>query len=124
MNRYEAIQKFFEGFNVPAYAESAVPAQAKFPYLTYNLVDGDFMSGEVAMNVNLWFYTDSEAKPNALAAELARAIGYGGRLLTFEGGAVWLKKGSPWCQNVPDDSGDEKVKHRYLNVDLEFLTME
>lgn len=123
MNRYQAIQSFFSGFGIPAYAESAVPAQADYPYLTYRMVDGDFLSGVVPMEVDLWYYTDSESKPNSKVSEIAQAIGFGGKMLIFDDGAICLRKGSPWAQSVPDDAGDEKVKHRYLNVDVEYISM-
>lgn len=122
MNKAQAIYKFFSGFEIPAYAATSVPAQAEFPYLTYELVDGDFASGETTMTVHVWYYTDSEAAPNQKVFEIAQAIGYGGRLLKYDGGAAWIKKGSPWAQSVPDQD-NEKVKHRYLNVDVEYMSM-
>lgn len=124
MNKYEAINKFFSGFGIPAYPVGSVPTEPKFPYLTYQLPTGDFQSRETAMEVNLWFYTTSEADPDLKADELKKAIGYGGRLLTFEDGAVWIKRGSPWCQAVPNESGNSMIKRRYINVDLEYLTMD
>lgn len=123
MNRYEAIQEFFETLGIAVYPDSSVPAQAPYPRLTYSQVDGDFLSGEIAMSVDVWFYTESEATVNAFTSKMADAIGFGGKLVGFDDGLIWLKKGSPWCQNVPDDSGDDKVKHRYLNVTLEYITM-
>lgn len=122
MNRYQAIQQFLESFDIPAYVESSVPSEAEYPYLTYTLPENDNMGGEVSMNVNVWYYTDTETKPNQKVFEIAKAIGYGGKLITFDDGAVWLKKGSPWVQNIPSESNN-KIKHRYLNVDLEYLVM-
>lgn len=124
MNEQEAIYQFLAGFGIPAYAVSAVPSEPKFPYLTYNLVTGDFLSGEVPMEVNLWFYTASEAAPDKKARELSKAIGYGGKILPFDGGAIWLKRGSPWCQNVPEGTGNSMVKRRYINIDLEYISMD
>lgn len=74
------------------------------------------------MLVNVWCYTDSEAEPNELVRRIGNAIGFGGKLLPFDGGALWIKRGSPWAQTVSDE-GDNAVKRRYLNVDVEFLTM-
>lgn len=122
MNRHQAIYQFLSGFDIPAYASGSVPAEAEFPYLTYEMVDGDFLSGEVNMTVHVWYYTDTETAPNQKVFELSKGIGYGGKKLNFDDGAVWVKKGSPWCTNVPDENS--KVKHRYLNIDLEFITMD
>lgn len=121
MNKAEAIHKFLSGFGIPAYAESSVPAKAKFPYITYALVVDDFSSGEVSMPINVWYYTDSERIPNAKVNEIAEAIGYGGKLITYDGGAVWIKRGSPWCQSISES--ERKVKRRYINLDLEYISI-
>lgn len=123
MNKYQAIYQFWNSFGIPAFAVSAVPAQEKFPYITYTLSEGDFMSGETSMTVDVYYRTDTETEPNQKVFEIAKEIGYGGKILPYDGGAIWVKKGSPWCQSVHDED-DEKVKHRYLNVDLEYITMD
>lgn len=91
------------------------------PYLTYDLVTSAWEEGEVSLTVNLWYYTTSEAAPNAKARELSQAIGRGGTLLPCDGGAIWLKRGSPWCQSLHDDA-DTRIKRRYINVTAEYLT--
>ena len=48
------------------------------PYLTYDYVVGAWEQEEVAITVNLWYYTESEAVPSAKANELSAAIGIGG----------------------------------------------
>lgn len=124
MNKYEVINEFLSGFNMPAYAVGSVPSTPEFPYLTYQLLTGDFMSGEMAMEVNLWFYTASEAAPDLKADEIKAAIGYGGKMLVYDGGALWIKRGSPWCQAIPDEAGNKMIKRRYINIDLEYITMD
>lgn len=121
MTKGAAIQEFFSRFDMEAFAAASVPEDVTFPYLTYELVLDSVGGGETSMTVNLWFYTDSEAIPNAKAQEIAEVIGLGGVTLPCDGGYVWLKRGSPWCQSVPDDTAPN-VKRRYLNVTAEFLT--
>lgn len=116
-----AIHQFMSGFGMPAYAAAATPSGAGFPYLTYDLVLGGWMQGEVNMPVNLWFRTDSEAVPNAKVREIADAIGLGGVTLPCDDGMLWLKKGSPWAQAVRVEGEDEKIKRRYVNVNVEYL---
>ena len=118
-----AIHQFMSGFGMPAYAATATPSGAEFPYLTYDLVLGGWMQGEVNMPVNLWFRTDSEAVPNAKVREMAEAIGLGGVILPCDGGMLWLKKGSPWAQAVRVEGEDDKVKRRYVNVNVEYLVI-
>ena len=50
-----------------------------------------------------------------------RWAGRGGILLPCDGGAIWLKRGTPFSQNMGDES-DDMVKRKYLNLVVEFLT--
>lgn len=119
-----AIYTFLSGFAIPAYAASSVPDQAAFPYLTYDLVIGEWEQGEVNMTVNVWYRTESEAQPNAKVREIGTAIGLGGVTLPCDGGMLWLKKGSPWAQALSIEGEDEKVKRRLLNVSIETMTFD
>lgn len=121
MTKGEALQAFFERF-LPAYAASAVPEDVTFPYLTYELITDAWDGGEVGLTVNLWYYTTGEAAPNAKAQELSDAIGLGGVSIPCDGGFIWLKRGSPWCQSLYDAS-DSHIKRRYLNVAAEYMTL-
>ena len=119
-----AVYTFLSSFGIPAYAASSVPDQATFPYLTYALVLGEWGQPEVNMPVNVWYRTDSEALPNAKVREIGERIGMGGVLLHCDGGVLWVKKGSPWAQAVTVEGEDEKVKRRYVNINIEFLTSD
>ena len=121
MTKGAALQSFFDSI-MTSYASSAVPDDATLPYLTYELITSAWDGGEVGLTVNLWFYTTSEAVPNAKAQELSDAIGYGGITIPCDGGFIWLKRGSPWCQNLQDDT-DKNIKRRYINVTAEYLTL-
>ena len=118
-----AVYTFLSSFGIPAYAASSVPDQATFPYLTYDLVLGEWGQPEVNMPVNVWYRTESEAQPNAKVREIADAIGLGGVTVPCDGGMLWLKKGSPWAQAVTVEGEDEKVKRRYVNINIEYLTI-
>ena len=121
MTKGEALQQFFSGFGLTAYAAASVPADTVFPYLTYDLVTGNWGDTEASITVNLWYHTDSEAHPNAKADEIADAIGIGGKVLPCDGGGIWIKRGSPWCQSLADET-DKSIKRRYINISAEFLT--
>ena len=121
MTKGAALQSFFDGI-MTSYAASAVPDDATLPYLTYELITSAWDGGEVGLTVNLWFYTTSEAVPNAKAQKLSDSIGYGGVTIPCDDGFIWLKRGSPWCQNLQDDT-DQNIKRRYINVTAEYLTL-
>lgn len=118
-----ALYNFFSSFGIPAYAATATPSDAEFPYITYDLVMGEWMEVEVNLPVNVWYRTESEAQPNAKVREISSRIGEGGVTLPCDGGMLWIKKGSPWAQAVRVEGEDEKVKRRYVNINVEFLTL-
>lgn len=120
MTKDKALYAWFSQF-MTAYPSSSVPEKAALPYLTYDLITGSIDSGEIGLTVKLWYYTESEAVPNKKAQEIADAIGYGGNIIPCDGGLVWIKRGSPWCQSISDGT-DNKLKQRYLNITAEYLT--
>lgn len=122
MTKEAALLDFFSGFGIPAYPSSAVPDDAVFPWLTYDLVTGAWGDGELSITVNLWYYTTDEATPNAKAREIAAALGLGGKRIECDEGAIWLKRGQPWCQALQDDA-DTTIKRRYINISAEFDTL-
>lgn len=122
MTKTEALHTFFSGFGIDAYAATSVPNDVMLPYLTYEAKTAALADGEVSLSVNLWYYTDSEKVPNAKADEIGKAIGAGGVMLRCDDGAIWLKRGSPFCQAMPVQS-DSAIKHRYLNITAEYITL-
>ncbi len=121
MTKEAALHGFFNSFGIPGYPMSAVPDDAVFPWLTYDLITGAWDGGEVGLTVNLWYRTTDEAPPNAKARELSERLGLGGAVVSCDGGYIWLKRGSPWCQNLTDEA-DKVIKRRYLNISAEYLT--
>lgn len=122
MTKEAALYAFFSTFGIPAYAETSVPSDAEFPYLTYSLTTAAFGEGDVNITVNLWYYTDSETVVNAKAREIGTVIGRGGRIVFCDDGAIWIKRGSPFSQAVEGQGDNDKIKRRYINVDLEYIT--
>lgn len=122
MTKEESLKSFFSSFGIPAYPATGLPLDVGFPYLTYEPITSAWDGGEVGITVNIWYFTTQESPPNAKARELSKAIGYGGKMLKCDGGYIWLKRGSPWCQNLSDDT-DRNIKRRYINVTAEYLTL-
>jgi hypothetical protein len=122
MTKEQALHSFFNSFDIPGYKSTSVPDNAALPYLTYTAPIGSFDDNAVSITVQLYYYTDSEAIPDAKAEEIRKAIGYGGVLLQCDGGRIWLKWGSPWCQSLFDDT-NKTIKRRYINISAEYLTI-
>lgn len=121
MTKEAALKQFFSSFGIAAYPSTAVPKDVVFPYLTYEVITSAWEGGEVGLTVNLWYFTTQEGPPDAKARELSETIGLGGKIIPCDGGYIWLKRGSPWCQSLTDET-DKDIKRRYINVTAEYLT--
>ncbi len=120
-----AICEFMASFGLEAYDESFVPTgelRPEFPYLTYECPEGYFGDGDVSIAVNLW-YRDGGwwERADRKAEEISRSVGRGGKLLPCTGGAVWIKRGSPFSKNLSDPN-DDFIQRKYINLTAEFLT--
>lgn len=122
MTKEQALHQFFNSFGITGHRTTSVPDDAIFPYLTYDAPISSFGENPVSITLNLYYYTDSEADPDAKAEQIRLAIGIGGVLLKCDGGAIWLKWGAPWCQSLVD-STNKNIKRRYLNIAAEYLTL-
>ena len=123
MTKQAALHKFFNSFGAKAYPADNVPDNVSLPYIDYESKVGAFDSGEIAIAVNLFCYTSKEAEPNAIVQKISERIGIGGCTIPCDGGFIWLKRGSPWCQTVVESS-DTNVKRRYINISAEFMTAD
>ena len=122
MTKSAAIYQFWSGFGLTAYEENTVPTDAVFPYITYQLVTDSF-NREVAATASLWYRSESWTAINAKTEEVSQKISRGGKIISCDGGAIWLKRGQPFAQNMGDES-DDLIKRKYLNVTGEFITAD
>lgn len=119
LNAPQTIQAFFEGFNVPAYDENTVDKDASLPRLTYAYAEGDF-ENPVAIAVSLWDRSYKWTRVTALQRAIGNAIPQGGVLLNYDGGKIWLKRGTPFAQRMSDPN--DAIRRIYINLEAEFLT--
>lgn len=119
MTKAAAIYRFWNDF-LTAYEENSVPDDAVFPYITYQLVTDSF-ENEVSMAVSLWYRGTSWTEANAKAEEISAYIGVGGVILNCDSGKIWIRRGSPFSQNMGDES-DDLIKRKYLNISAEYFT--
>lgn len=119
------IYEFWNSFNLTAHEENSVPTgedAPKFPYITYQLVT-DSLGNEVAMSASLWYRGTSWVEANAKTEEISQRIGRKGAVLDCNGGKVWIKRSTPFAQNMGDES-DNLIKRKYLNITAEYLTAD
>ena len=122
MTKAAAIYQFWSGFGLTAYEENTVPTDAAFPYITYQLVTDSF-DREIPLTASLWYRSESWADINAKTEEISQTISRGGKIISCDGGAIWLKRGQPFAQNMGDES-DDLIKRKYLNITAEFMTAD
>ena len=118
-NKEAALHTFWNSFSIPAYEENTVPDDAELPYLTYQ-VSTDSRFQEIPLAVNLYYRSDSWVAINEKANDISEEIQEGVRL-DCDGGWIWIKKGSPFVQNM-SDSSDDKIKRKYINISAEYCT--
>ena len=122
MTKAAAIYQFWSGFGLTAYEENTVPSDATFPYITYQLVTDSF-DREIPLTASLWYRSESWTDINAKTEEISQKISRGGKIISCDSGAIWLKRGQPFAQNMGDES-DNLVKRKYLNITAEFITAD
>lgn len=121
MTQTAAQQWFFSQFELTAYPVTSVPDTVEFPYITYTPYIGVW-EGTATITCELWYYTSSEAIPNAKVKEISDYIGLGGKIVPCDGGALWFKHGSPFAQSLRDEVSVD-IKRRYININIDFLTI-
>ena len=122
MTKAAAIYQFWSSFGLTAYEENTVPTDAAFPYITYQLVTDSF-DREIPLSASLWYRSESWTAINAKTEEVSQKISRGGKIIPCDGGAIWLKRGQPFAQNMGDES-DNLIKRKYLNIAVEFMTAD
>lgn len=119
MTKDEALYSFYSGFGLPAYDENTVPDEATLPYITYQVATSDF-DNDVMLSASLWYRSTSWVPIRNKAIEIENYIGRGGVFLPFDGGAVWLRRGSPFAQRMGEPS-DDSVRRILLNLTAEYI---
>ncbi len=112
---------FYPVGNVPDYARDNFTKG--WSYGTYTPVFDSISGSPVSITINIWAYTSLEKPLNDAANDLSRAVGYGGKAVKCDGGFIWFRRGSPWCQNLID-ADDDNIKRRYINLTAEYLTAD
>lgn len=112
---YEAkLQEFWSSFEMGAYPSTTELDDVTFPYLVYEVVYPEPYESSAGV-VNVYDYTSSEAKANAVARKIREFIGEDGKLLSYDDGHIWIKLGSPQQINLVN-STNNAIKQRQLNL--------
>lgn len=121
MNVEAVLHTFFSRFGLTAYEENSVPDNAVLPYITYQVIVDDWGGYSKILTASLWYRDSSWVAINAKARQIADYIGYGGIHAGNGDGWLWIKKASPWAQNMVEPS-DAMIKRKLLNFEIDYMT--
>ena len=125
MDKEQALHKFWSSFDLTAYDENTVPDNALTTnggkYLTYNVATAS-LDEPTPLYANLWYKSSSWADITQKANEIAAEIGLVGSFTDFDGGTLWITRGRPFSQRMPDD--DDTIRRIYINVMAEFMSAD
>lgn len=120
MDKAQALHAFWSGFGIPAYDENSVPDDAVMPYITYTVAT-DSLDNPVPLTASIWYDSTAWDTISQKAEKVAESVGKRGHLsIPVEGGYLYMTKGTPFIQRMPDTS--DTVKRIYINIMVEFLT--
>ena len=125
MTKEATLHYFWSSFGWAAYEANSVPTgdnAPKFPYITYTVAT-DSIERTVALTADLWYRGTSWAVVNDLAKRISEAISGGGKIISCDGGCMWINRESPYAQNM-SDANDNLIKRKHINISVEFMTAD
>lgn len=123
MDREQALNNFWNSFGLSAYDENTVKDNAldDGAYITYSVSTGYF-DEPTAISANIWYRSSSWKEITKKADEIGAEIGRGGKIVPFDGGSIWIKRGTPFAQRMEGDN--DTVRRIYINIEAEYNSAE
>ena len=119
MDKAQALHSFWSEFGIPAYDENSVPDSVKLPYITYESSSDEF-GNSLALTASVWYRSSSWIEITEKVMEIAERITRGGAIITYDGGAMWIQRRTPWAQRLGDPS-DDTIKRVVLSIAIEYI---
>ena len=120
-----ALHRFWSSFGLKAYDENTVPDKAMDEnngrYITYSVYTSTF-EDPVPLYASLWYRDTSWEEITEKVNVISNYIGYGGRIISYDGGKMWILRGVPFSQRMPDE--DDQIRRIYINIMVEFLSVD
>ena len=117
MDKWQALQSFWESFGIPAYDETTVPDNAVMPYITYNAVI-DRLDHPTVMTASVWYRSNSWTEISQKAEEISDAL-IQVKTIPLDVGYLYLTRGNPFAQRMVDE--DDTVRRMYIVLMTEYL---
>lgn len=119
MDKAQAINQFWNGFDLPAYDAYTVPQNISLPYITYEVSTAE-LDEPVLLSASLWYRDSGWEAIEKKADEIARRIKKMNPIRVDNGG-VYITQGSPFKQRG-DDPDDSTIRKMLLYINVEYLT--
>ena len=125
MDKWQALQTFWASFDIEAIdntilldEETREELGIAFPYITYEASTSDF-DEPLALTASIWYHSLSWVAISQKADEIGNALGLGGVKIPYDGGQIWIQRGTPFAQRMSDP--DRYIRRIVLNIVIEFL---
>lgn len=117
MDKWQALDTFWNSFGLTAYDTQTVPETAVMPYITYEASIAD-LDEKISLTANLWYHSKSWRDISRKAKEIEDAIG-GGYGITYDDGRLWVTKARVFAQRLAD-SENPITRRIVLQVEVEY----
>ena len=125
MDKWQALDKFWNSFGLTAYDENSVPTGKTgipLPYITYQ-ANTDTFDNSVALSASLWYRSLSWEQISQKSDEISKKIGIGGTNVPYDGGVIWVKRANPFSQRMSDPT-DDTIRRIFINIEAEFISQD
>ena len=120
MDKWQALNSFFNSFGVAAYEVGSVPDKASFPRITYESRIGS-LGDTIQIDASIWDLSNGWAKVDRIANDIERTIN-GMGCPQIDGGRYRVYKGTPYAQRMSEPDNDN-IRRTVLHINFEFLTV-
>lgn len=119
MDKAQAYNAFWNGFNVPAYDSASVPDTATFPRITYTAATDNY-EHTLLLTADLWYRESTWENATQKVEEIGQYI-ENMSPMPCDGGYLYITRGNPFAQRM-EDPDDDKIRRYYININVSFLT--
>ena len=120
MTKSQALNEFWNSFDIPAYDQYTVPDRTALPYITYENAT-DAVNNDIPMTASIWYRSSRWDDISRKAEEIASKIGYSYYIKAIDGGYMVIRRGSVFAQRM-NDPEDDGIRRILISILVEFLT--
>lgn len=118
MNSWQAQDKLWNSFGLPAYDENTVDEDAQMPYITYEAADGS-LGGAMLLSASLWYHSGSWADISKKANQMKKGLN---TEIKIDGGYMMVRTPPANYATRMSDPNDKDIRRVRIAVMIEFLT--